>query len=115
MNLFDDSAQTNLASLIVLYFKIRGYKVPSVDDALKWHATEVGEACEVILADNGYVRNNPDDHPPYSPEKFGEELGDAIMMLIVAGLTAGVDPVACLIEKMGRKTNSEIFKIEAIR
>lgn len=110
MNFFAGSSQTALSDLVVLYYQLRGYVIPCVEDALLFHFTEVGEASECLLArGQGFVRNNPDDHPPFDRSQFGEELGDAIMMLIVAGLVEGVDPVACLLEKMGRKTGDVVF------
>jgi len=39
-----------------------------------------------IAKGGGWTRNNPDDHGAYSDAAFLEELGDAIMMLLVAGV-----------------------------
>lgn len=38
---------------------------------------------------------------------YAEELGDALMMLMVAGLEAGIDPIAALAHKINRKTGLE--------
>ncbi len=52
-----------------------------------------------------WVRNNPEAHPVATRQDFSEELGDVIMMLMVAGLVDGVDPLDALYAKMERKLN----------
>ncbi len=49
------------------------------------------------------MRNHPEDKPGYSSEKLGEELGDVIMMAMVAGMARGVNPARSLTEKIHRK------------
>jgi len=94
----------NLTELIIYYYAIRNLKWPNIDKALQWHDTEKGEACEVLLArDGGWVRNNPDDHPAFDKDKLAEELGDMVMMTIVAGLAEGVDVITALRQKIARK------------
>lgn len=93
-----------LTKEVVAYFEVRGLVWPSVDEALQFVNTELGEACEIRLAmDSKWVYNNPENKEVYSVERFCEELGDAIMMLIVAGYQAGGDPVLYLRQKMQRK------------
>ena len=94
-----------LANLVIQYYDYRRLKWPSIWEALGWAHTELGEAYEVLLAAvGGWKRNNPQDHPDgWDKDKFGEELGDAVMMLIVAGIIAGVDVEEILREKIRRK------------
>ena len=94
-----------LTSKILDYYEFRDYKFPSMWEARAWADTEMGEAMELILAkEGGWVRNNPEGKEPFSLQRFGEELGDHIMMVIVMGLALGIDPLACMEEKMRRKT-----------
>lgn len=90
--------------IIRKYYLLRGLKKPGVDDALHFVLEELGEACRILTAkDPDYVRNNPDRKPHFDAYDFGEELGDAIMMLVVAGYAEGVDPIEILLAKMGHK------------
>ena len=75
-------------------------KQPTTEDALLFAITEVSEAIEVHMGNKGYVRNNPETKPKFTREGFARELGDAIFMLLVAGITAGVDPISAMISKM---------------
>lgn len=95
----------SLDELIRLYFRYRGYHWPDVNEALQFALTELGEACEVLLARNpNWVRNHPEDKPQYySPIDFEEELADAIMMLQVAGMVECLDPIEALARKLERK------------
>lgn len=94
----------NVTDLISRYFELRQYQMPDVWEALAWADTEKGEALEVLLAKKGgWVRNNPDGKPGWDPDLFAEELGDMIMMLVVAGQAEGVDPLEALVRKMKRK------------
>lgn len=93
-----------LASKIIGYYRKRILRWPGPGEALLWAQSEMGEAADKLLSmDTRWVRNNPQDHPVASNEEFGEELGDAIMMLVVAGLTKGVDPLQLLEAKIERK------------
>lgn len=93
-----------ISGLINDYFVRRGLVWPDAKDAILFSQTEVTEAIELLMAkDGGWVRNNPDGKEPYSTDRFGEELGDAIMMLLIAGLGVGVNPLASMIEKINRK------------
>lgn len=66
-------------------------KWPTVEEALLWADTELGEAKELLLMEKGaWVRNNPDDKEQYSDGRFAEELGDVIVMLLVAARVKGV-------------------------
>ena len=100
------SAQfVGLEELILIYYEVRGLVKPNVWKALAFADTERGEAMEILLAkdNDGWVRNNPNSKPCWDPDDFAEELGDMIMMLIMAGLAEGVFPVSALLEKMQRK------------
>jgi hypothetical protein len=89
---------------VLHYFSKRKLVWPSFKDAMQWAQTELAEVYELDLARSGdWVRNNPQDHPPFDKDKLAEELGDAIFMLIVAGLVEGVDPLEAMINKMIRK------------
>ena len=95
---------SDLGAEVTEYYELRGLHWPTVEEALQFVHTELGEAYEILLARNpNWVRNNPDDKPGFSAEALGEELGDTIMMLVVAGLAAGVDPVSALLDKIDRK------------
>ncbi len=90
--------------MIAAYYNARGYQYPDTWEALGFVTTELGEVYEVLLAEKGgWIRNNPQDKPKYSPEALGEELGDVIMMAMVAGLARGVNPARSLTEKIHRK------------
>lgn len=94
----------HIAEIIREYYRIRRLKVPDEWQALAWAMTEVGEAYEILLASHsGWVRNNPENEPDWDPKEFGIELGDTIMMLVIAGLVVGVDPIACLMNKVREK------------
>lgn len=113
----------SLLGRVYNYYKLRGLKFPSFDNAMKFLQTELAEVYELDLARiGGWERNNPQNKPSFSPEKLAEELGDAIMMLIVAGIAEGVDPVDALKRKMERKLdelrneqNDEIEKAASIK
>lgn len=93
-----------LVSLIKEYYTFRGYKYPNVWEALGFVTTEMGEVYELLLdRSSGFVRNNPDAKPKFSEDRLAEELGDAIMLLVVAGLVEGVDPLVALEEKIRSK------------
>ena len=100
--------QAPLTRIIADYFNQRGLVWPSdADIALQWAVTELGEAIELLLTrKTGWVRNNPSDHV-YNHDEFlqnlGEELGDIIMMCIVAGTVERVCPVTSLLDKLDRK------------
>lgn len=91
-------------NLIKHYYAERGFRIPTTEQAVMWAQTEIGEVCELLLARiGGWKRNNPDSHPKFSKELLAEELGDVIMMLLVAGIAEGVDPLHALRMKMRRK------------
>lgn len=94
----------DLMTRIKEYYEIRGLKVPTVEEALMFVHTELAEVYELLIArSGGWTRNNPQNKPVFTKEGLGEELGDAIMMLMVAGWVEGVDPVKALLEKLYRK------------
>ncbi len=91
---------------IICYYKARGLKWPAnYWEAMGWFDTERGEATELYLVkdEDGWVRNNPSEQPKFSTEKFGEEIGDMIMLAVVAGIVEGVDPISLLRNKMKSK------------
>jgi NTP pyrophosphatase (non-canonical NTP hydrolase) len=93
-----------LIDLIETYYNCRSLKFPDAWQSLAWANTELAEVYELLLArDGGWVRNNPQDHGDFSKEKFSEELGDTIMMLMVAGYVEGVNPIQSLKDKINRK------------
>ena len=93
-----------LMGAVVQYFKLRGYKIPTINEALMFAHTELGEAYELLLArEGGWIRNHPGSKPKYSPEALAEELCDAIMMLAIAGWAMHVNPIDALRAKMMRK------------
>ena len=97
-----------MIELIRNYYKVRGLKWPTIEQAMMWMQTEVSEVYEIIFArEEGWIRNNPDKHKYVAPT-LAEELGDAIMMLIVAGIIEGVDPLLALRKKMERKIREAI-------
>lgn len=90
-----------LESLIAYYYRVRKYKMPTAQQALMWLITELGEASELLLArETGWVRNNPQNHEAWSAERFADELGDIVMMAVVAGQAEGVDVIARLEERL---------------
>ncbi len=94
---------SELALAIFFYYDERDLLWPDFEQAMAFAHTEIGEAYEVYLAQfEGWVRNDP-DHEPFSAARLAEELGDAIMMLVVAGIAYGIDPVQALREKMAHK------------
>ena len=94
---------TDLVSLIQSYYEYRKLTQPTTLEAVAWAVTELGEAMDHALMLSGdWVRNNPDDHMA-TTEALCEELGDVIMMAIVAGITIGFDPISCLVCKINRK------------
>lgn len=93
-----------LVELIKSYYSARGLKWPTFTDAMKFVHTEIGEVYELDLDRvGGFVRNHPEDKPKFNKEDLSEELGDAIFMLMVAGIVEGVNPLNSLVSKMQRK------------
>lgn len=90
--------------LIYYYYEKRKLHWPDFENAMKFVQTELGEVYELDLARSGdWVRNNPQNKPDFDKEELARELGDAIMMLIVAGITEGVNPLSALYEKLQNK------------
>lgn len=95
---------TELVDFIRNYYTKRKLAWPNFEDAMKFVATEIGETYEVDLSRNPtWVRNNPQDKPTFSKELLASELGDVIMMVMVAGIVEGVDPLDALVKKINRK------------
>jgi len=94
----------NLVELIKKYYKYRGLKYPNVWESLAFATTELGEVYEILLSrSGGWVRNNPQDKPEFDKELLAKELGDVLMMIIVAGIVEDVDPVQALENKIESK------------
>lgn len=86
------------------YYQLRGLKWPTTEEALMWLQTELAEVYELLLAKaGGWIRNNPDSKEVYIDDRLAEELGDVIMMAIVAGVQSNVDPITALLNKIQRK------------
>ena len=99
---------TDLLSLIKEYYDYRKYEWPDFSNAMKFVATEIGEVYELDLARQGnWVRNNPQAKPKFNKEDLAKELGDCIMMLLVAGIAEGVNPLEALENKIKSKMKYE--------
>ena len=94
--------EKTIVQLIEDTWEKKGRLWPSLWEGMGWVNTELGEAYELLLAreKTGWVRNNPDDHGEWNPDRFAEELGDAIMMLMVAGMVIGLNPLEALRAKL---------------
>lgn len=93
-----------IRSFIHQYYRMRGLKFPDFNQALKFALTELAEALELELSlHGGWVRNNPSGKEHYTDKRMEEELGDVLMMVIVAGMALGLDPITGMISKMERK------------
>lgn len=105
MNTINELHSSHIMAGILAYFIKCGLTIPDFNDAMKFTLTEIGEVYEVDLARNtkGYTRNNPENKPTFSKENLGYELGDAIMMLMLAGYAEGVNPLSYLQEKIRLK------------
>lgn len=93
-----------LKEIIENYYEIRGLKWPDIWEALAFAHTEMSEVYEIILSRNGgWTRNHPENKPEFSKESLSEELGDSILMLLVAGYVEGVNPIQSLKDKISKK------------
>ena len=94
-----------IAESIRRHYISSGKNWPSPIEALLWTVTEIAEAGELLLMydPSKWVRNNPEAKEEYSDSRFCEELGDAIMMLVVAGLKTGFNPLHSLVQKLAGK------------
>lgn len=97
--------ETDLLDFIVEYFNKRKLVYPDTSwQALGFATTEMGEVYELLLdRDKNWIRNNPDDKPKFNKENLAEELGDVIMMIMLAGWVEGVNPIQALKDKINRK------------
>lgn len=93
-----------LLELIIKYYKEKQLKLPDVWEAMAFVNTEIAEVYELLLARNGgWLRNHPENKPEFNIENLGEELGDCIFMLMVAGYVEGINPIESLKNKLNRK------------
>ena len=95
----------DIMRLVVAHFADSGKYMPDMRDALLFAYSEVAEASDILLTNTGdWVRNNPDKHmrgfDGVWQRELAEECGDAIMMLMIAGLNAGYNPIEALINKI---------------
>ena len=89
----------NLTDAVINHFAVSGKTWPDVWRALAFVHTELAEVYELLLArDGGWQRNHA--HEQFSPDRLAEELGDVLMMVLVAGIVAEVDPVVALLQKI---------------
>mgnify|MGYP001613849862 CR=1 FL=1 len=97
----------NYTGFIKRYYKVRGLTMPDTKEALDFAITEWAEARELLFAEDGKrVRNH--EQEPYSDKRFAEELGDVILMAIVAGMTRGLDPLQAMVNKLDRKMTEAV-------
>lgn len=106
---------TKLTEEIEFYYNERGLVRPSAWHAFIFLMEEVGEvANEFMQWIGGYKRNNPSKEVRRSDEEhaiaIGEELGDVIMMAVMTGRAMGVDPIACMRDKMQRKLKKDLIQ-----
>ena len=96
------SEDQGLDGLITEYYAIRELVWPrGADEALDWALTELAEAKELLLARRGnWVRNNPEAHPDFSRNLLEAEMADMIMMVLVAGMVEGLNPLSALHSKL---------------
>lgn len=93
-----------MVELILRVWREKGLKWPSAMQALAFATTELGEALELLLErDGGWTRNNPSDKEKFTTDRFEQELADIIMMVQVAGMDYGLDPVARLYKELESK------------
>lgn len=103
-----DNLEHPILSQIKAYYAIRCLKWPSTAEAILWAISELGEACDVLLMQRGgWTRNNPDGKRD-TDDALAEELSDAIMMLLVAGISRGYDLLAVVDERMKRKLLEDV-------
>jgi len=93
-----------LIDIIKDYYIKRNLKWPDFHQALKFVHTELGEVYELDLSrDGGWIRNNPENKPEFDKNDLAKELGDVVMMIIVAGIAEGVDVEQALANKLSKK------------
>lgn len=94
-----------LIKIIQKEYAVRGKKWPTAQEAILWATTELGEAIDLLLMQNTtWVRNHPDAKELFTAERFSEELGDVICMLIVAAIVADApNPLTSLRNKLTSK------------
>ena len=93
-----------LIEFIKMYYEGRDLKYPDIWESLGWATAELGEVYEILLAQKGgWVRNNPENHTKFTDQDLEEELGDVVMMIMMAGYTRGLNPIKALKDKLARK------------
>lgn len=100
LNLDDSNMVNQLTLKVLLHFNNSGKIWPSLEDAILFLQTEIGEAIELLLSKKPYKRNHPDNKELFTKERFAEELGDVIYMAIIAGNIAEVDVIQVLLKKI---------------
>jgi len=99
-----------VAQMIDEYFKVRGLKKPTPEQAVLWAMTELGEAADELLRRSGpWVRNNPEKMRSFDRAAFVEELGDTILMLLIAAHELDrSNPLVAMVSKIERKIAEEV-------
>lgn len=94
---------SGIYALIEDYYGRRNLVWPDGAQAALWTLTELAEAVELELGRQAkWVRNHPESKERFSRARLAEELGDVLMMTLVWGMTAGIDPLAALTSKLRR-------------
>jgi len=104
---------SELVNVIKDYYEKRNLTWPNFDNAIKFLVTELAEVEELDLdRSSSWVRNHPETKPKYNKEDMAEELGDVVLMAMVAGIVDGVDPLEALLNKMNNKLKALGFTSE---
>ena len=84
---------SDIANAVIWHFNGRDRVWPTIEDGLLFTETELSEAIELWLARKNYKRNNPDDKEKHTKERFAEELGDIIYMVMITGAVEEINPI----------------------
>ena len=106
----------DLRRAVSLYFDRTDKVWPEAPAALLFAVQEIGEASDYLMPLLGdFVRNNPENHPEqFDTDGYGEELGDVILMALVAGYVSGVDPLAAMLKKIGAEDDFDTLDRELL-
>lgn len=99
----EQKSTRELLELVHSYFVLRKYVMPNPDEALMFLVSEIGELADAMVhARKNWVRNNPGEKDG-SKEAIANEIGDVLMMLTALGITFGLDPLECMLDKFESK------------
>lgn len=93
---------SSLSIVVQRYFEFRKYRIPNRDQAFKFLTSELGElADELVQAEGGWVRNNPED----KGKGVSQEAGDVLMMLLAFSMVEDTwfDLIDAMFAKMASK------------